>query len=134
MAEKTKKLLQRRAASVPKAVFNVTPLFVKRAHGAVLVDVDGKEYIDFAGGIGVENVGHCADAVVTAIKDQADEYIHTCFHVVMYEPYIALAEKLNKITPGDFDKMTMFANSGTEAVENGVKISKWPERHKRSPS
>ena len=129
MAEQTEKLLKRRAANVPKAVFNVTPLFVKRAHGAVLVDVDGKEYIDFAGGIGVENVGHCADAVVRAIKDQADAYIHTCFHVVMYEPYIELAEKLNKITPGDFDKMTMFANSGAEAVENGVKIARyWTER------
>jgi len=129
MGEKTEKLLQRRAANVPRGVFNVTPLFVERAHGAVLVDVDGKSYIDFAGGIGVENVGHCADAVVAAIKKQADEYIHTCFHVVMYEPYIALAEKLNKITPGDFDKMTMLANSGAEAVENGVKIARyWTER------
>jgi len=129
MGEKTEKLLQRRAANVPRGVFNVTPLFVERAHGAMLVDVDGKSYIDFAGGIGVENVGHCADAVVAAIKKQADEYIHTCFHVVMYEPYIALAEKLNKITPGDFDKMTMLANSGAEAVENGVKIARyWTER------
>jgi len=129
MGEKTEKLLQRRAANVPRGVFNVTPLFVERAHGAVLVDVDGKSYIDFAGGIGVENVGHCADAVVAAIKKQADEYIHTCFHVVMYEPYSALAEKLNKITPGDFDKMTMLANSGAEAVENGVKIARyWTER------
>jgi ABC-type lipoprotein export system ATPase subunit len=129
MAEQTERLLKRRAANVPKGVFNITPLFVKRAHGAVLVDVDGKEYIDFAGGIGVENVGHCADAVVRAIKDQADAYIHTCFHVVMYEPYVELAEKLNKITPGDFDKMTMFANSGAEAVENGVKIARyWTER------
>jgi 4-aminobutyrate aminotransferase/(S)-3-amino-2-methylpropionate transaminase len=129
MGEKTEKLLQRRAANVPRGVFNVTPLFVERAHGAMLVDVDGKSYIDFAGGIGVENVGHCADAVVAAIKKQADEYIHTCFHVVMYEPYIALAEKLNEITPGDFDKMTMLANSGAEAVENGVKIARyWTER------
>jgi len=129
MGEKTETLLQRRAANVPRGVFNVTPLFVERAHGAMLVDVDGKSYIDFAGGIGVENVGHCADAVVAAIKKQADEYIHTCFHVVMYEPYIALAEKLNKITPGDFDKMTMLANSGAEAVENGVKIARyWTER------
>jgi 4-aminobutyrate aminotransferase / (S)-3-amino-2-methylpropionate transaminase / 5-aminovalerate transaminase len=129
MGETTDKLLRRRAANVPKGVFSVTPLFVKRARGAVLVDVDGKEYIDFAGGIGVENVGHCADAVVRAIKKQADEYIHTCFHVLMYEPYIELAEKLNAITPGDFDKMTMFSNSGAEAVENGVKIAKyWTER------
>jgi 4-aminobutyrate aminotransferase / (S)-3-amino-2-methylpropionate transaminase / 5-aminovalerate transaminase len=125
MGETTDKLLRRRAANVPKGVFSVTPLFVKRARGAVLVDVDGKEYIDFAGGIGVENVGHCADAVVRAIKKQADEYIHTCFHVLMYEPYIELAEKLNAITPGDFDKMTMFSNSGAEAVENGVKIAKY---------
>jgi 4-aminobutyrate aminotransferase/(S)-3-amino-2-methylpropionate transaminase len=129
MAEKTEELLRRRAASVPKGVFNVAPLFVEEAHGAVIVDVDGKEYIDFAGGIGVENVGHCADAVVRAIKDQAGKYIHTCFHVLMYEPYVELAEKLNQVTPGDFDKMTMFANSGAEAVENGVKIARyWTKR------
>jgi 4-aminobutyrate aminotransferase/(S)-3-amino-2-methylpropionate transaminase len=129
MAQKTDELLRRRAASVPKGVFNVTPLFAEKAHGAVIVDVDGREYIDFAGGIGVENVGHCADAVVGAIKDQAEKYIHTCFHVLMYEPYVELAEKMNQLTPGDFKKMTMFANSGAEAVENGVKIARyWTER------
>jgi len=89
------------------------------------VDVDGREFIDFAGGIGVENVGHCAEKVVEAIKRQAEKYIHTCFHVVMYEPYLDLAMKLNEVTPGGFPKMTMFANSGVEAVENAVKIARY---------
>jgi len=110
---------------VPRGVFNTLPLFVEEAGGAIIKDVDGKEYIDFAGGIGVENVGHCTQKVVDAIKNQAEKYIHTCFHVVMYEPYVDLARKLNEVTPGDFPKMTMFANSGVEAVENAVKIARY---------
>ena len=83
-----------------------------------------KEYIDFAGGIGVANAGHCDEEVVKAIKDQVEKYIHTCFHVVMYEPYVELAKRLNEITPGSFPKKTMFANSGAEAVENAIKIAR----------
>ena len=105
MEEKTEKLLQRRAASIPKAVFNVTPLFVKQAHGAVLVDVDGKEYIDFAGGIAVMNIGHSHPKVVAAIKTQAEKFTHTCFMVNPYEPAVKLAEKLCRITPGDYHQM-----------------------------
>lgn len=86
--------------------------------------MEGKEYIDFAGGIGVANVGHCDEEVVKVVKDQAEKYMHTCFHVVMYEPYIELAKKLNEITPGKFPKKTMFANSGAEAVENAIKIAR----------
>jgi len=122
---KTEELTRLREKHVPKGVFNILPLLVKEAQGAVIKDVGGKEYIDFAGGIGVENVGHCARKVVDAIREQAGNYIHTCFHVVMYEPYINLAKKLNEATPGDFPKMTMFANSGAEAVENGVKIARY---------
>ncbi len=122
---KTDELLKLREKHVPRGVFNVLPMFVAEADGAVIRDVEGKEYIDFAGGIGVENVGHCTKRVVDAIKDQAERYIHTCFHVVMYEPYIDLARKLNEVTPGDFPKMTMFANSGAEAVENAVKIARY---------
>lgn len=93
-----------------------------------MTDVDGKTYVDFAGGIGVNNVGHSHPKVVKAITEQARLFIHTCFHVAMYEPYVALAEKLNTLAPGNFDKMTMFANSGAEAVENAVKIARYATR------
>ena len=126
MADRTnQELMDLRQEHVPLGPFNVTPIFVKRAKGAIIEDVEGKEYIDFAGGIGVENVGHCAEQVVAAIKEQAEQFIHTCFHVVMYEPYIELAKRLNELTPGDFPKKTMFANSGAEAVENAVKIARY---------
>ncbi|NLI82938.1 MAG: 4-aminobutyrate--2-oxoglutarate transaminase [Deltaproteobacteria bacterium] len=113
-----------RAGVVPRGPFNVTPFFTEKASGAVVTDVTGREFIDFAGGIGVVNVGHCHPRVVAAIKDQAEKYLHTCFHIVMYEPYVALAEKLCALTPGDFPKMAMFANSGAEAVENAVKVAR----------
>ncbi len=119
-----------RKEQVPRGVFNTHDLFVVEAKGAVIRDIEGKEYIDFAGGIGVQNVGHCASRVVEAIKDQATKYIHTCFHVAMYEPYLKLAQKLNQVTPGNFPKMTMFANSGAEAVENAIKIARYyTKRH-----
>ena len=88
------KLLAQRNRFVPQGPFNTTPLFAANAQGAVITDVEGRELIDFAGGIGVVNVGHCHPKVVAAIKDQADRFIHTCFHVVMYEAYGKLAEKL----------------------------------------
>jgi 4-aminobutyrate aminotransferase/(S)-3-amino-2-methylpropionate transaminase len=126
MANRTnQELMTLRQEHVPLGPFNITPIFAQRAKGAVIEDVEGKEYIDFAGGIGVENVGHCAEQVLAAIKEQAEQFIHTCFHVVMYEPYIELAKRLNEITPGDFPKKTMFVNSGAEAVENGVKIARY---------
>lgn len=114
-----------RTEHVPQGPFNITPIFVKRAKGALIEDVEGNEYIDFGGGIGVANVGHCNKKVVAAIKEQADQYLHTCFHVSMYEPYIELAKQLNEITPGDFPKKTFFVNSGAEAVENSVKIARY---------
>jgi 4-aminobutyrate aminotransferase/(S)-3-amino-2-methylpropionate transaminase len=114
-----------RQEHIPPGPFNITPIFVKRAKGAIIEDIEGKKYIDFAGGIGVENVGHCAEQVVSAIKEQAEQFIHTCFHVAMYKPYVQLARKLNEITPGDFPKKTFFVNSGAEAVENGVKIARY---------
>lgn len=114
----------RRDRHVPRGTFHATPAFIKEARGAVMVDVDGRELIDFAGGIGVTNVGHAHPKVVAAIKDQAEKYIHTCFHIAMYEPYVDLAERLNTLAPGDFHKMTLLANSGAEAVENAVKIAR----------
>jgi len=117
-------LLAKRSEHVPKGPFNVAPYFTARAKGAEIWDVEGKRYIDFAGGIGVVNVGHCNDKVVEAIKKQADQYLHTCFHIVMYEPYVALSERLNKLTPGNFPKKTVLVNSGAEAVENAVKVAR----------
>jgi len=113
-----------RASFVPQGPFNVTPYFADTAKGALVYDVEGRELIDFAGGIGVMNVGHSHPKVVAAIKDQAERFTHTCFHIVMYEPYVKLAERLCGLTPGDFPKMAVFANSGAEAVENSVKVAR----------
>jgi 4-aminobutyrate aminotransferase/(S)-3-amino-2-methylpropionate transaminase len=120
----SKELIEKRLQYVPRGVGNNTPIFVEKAQGALLNDVDGNIYLDFAGAIGTMNVGHCPPEVVEAVQKQAGQYIHTCFHVVMYEPYIALAEKLAQITPGNFSKKTLFLNSGAEAVENAVKIAR----------
>jgi len=114
-----------REKHVPRGPFQATSAFIREARGAVMTDLDGRELIDFAGGIGVVNVGHSHPRVVAAIQDQAARYIHTCFHIAMYEPYIDLARRMNELTPGDFHKMTMFANSGAEGVENAVKIARY---------
>ncbi|WP_376768416.1 4-aminobutyrate--2-oxoglutarate transaminase [Paenibacillus planticolens] len=117
-------LLERRMASIPRGPFNTVPTFAAKGEGALLTDVDGNTFIDFAGAIGSLNVGHCPPKVVEALKAQLDRYLHPCFHVMMYEPYVALAEKLNELTPGDHRKKTFFLNSGAEAVENAVKIAR----------
>lgn len=114
----------RRQAAVPRGPYNVSPLYVKKAEGAILTDVDGNELIDFAGGIGMQNVGHCHPKVVKAVQEQASSCMHSCFHVMPYENYIELAEKLNELVPGDWEKKTLFINSGAEAVENAVKIAR----------
>ncbi|WP_419656831.1 GabT: 4-aminobutyrate aminotransferase (Gamma-amino-N-butyrate transaminase) [Desulfosarcina variabilis str. Montpellier] len=125
MPGRNQELLDKRNLNVPQGPFNTTPAFIKEAAGAIMVDVQGRELIDFAGGIGVNNVGHCHPKVVDAIRDQAGKFIHTCFHVAMYEPYVDLAERLNALAPGDDAKMTLFANSGAEAVENAVKVARY---------
>lgn len=117
-------LMKRREAAVPRGPFNVAPIFAERAQGARVWDVEGREYIDFAGGIGVLNVGHNHPRVVEAVKAQADKFIHTCFHVVMYEEYVRLAERLNALAPIDGACKTAFFNSGAEAGENAVKIAR----------
>ncbi|MBS4026945.1 MAG: 4-aminobutyrate--2-oxoglutarate transaminase [Clostridia bacterium] len=122
--EKSKALFALREKYVARGLYNVTPLFVEEAKGAIIKDVDGNSLIDFAGAIGVQNVGHCPDQLVDALKEQLDKFIHTCFHVVPYESYIKLAAKLAELTPGDGDKKVMLANSGAEAVENAVKIAR----------
>lgn len=126
---KSRELMELRQKYVPVGIYNITPLFAGKASGAVVTDVDDNQFIDFVGGIGVLNVGHCPPEIVGAIKEQADRLIHTCFHVMMYESYVRVAEKLCAVTPGDFSKKAMLANSGAEAVENGVKIArKFTER------
>ena len=116
--------MRRRNAAVPRGVYNATPIFAARAEGAVVEDVDGNRYLDFAGGIGCVNVGHRAPRVLAAIREQADAFLHTCFSVAPYGKYVELAEKLNSITPGNFPKKTMLVNSGAEAIENAVKIAR----------
>lgn len=125
---KSQALLERKSNIVARGISNSTPIFVEEARGAMVKDVDGNTYIDFYGGIGVMNAGHCPEPVVKAIKEQADKLLHTCFMVTMYEPYVALAEKLADITPGQFAKKVMFANSGAEAVENAVKIARFYQK------
>jgi len=117
-------LLEQRAMHIPRGVYNATPIFVDRAEGALIQDVDGNTLIDFAGGIGTLNVGHANPEVVQAASEQLRKFTHTCFSVAMYEGYVALAEKLNRITPGSFPKKTLLANSGAEAIENAVKIAR----------
>lgn len=121
---KARVLLELREKYVPRGVSNLAPIFAEEARGALIKDVDGNTFIDFAGAIGVMNVGHSPAPVVEAISRQAEKFIHTCFHVAMYEPYVRLAEKLAMITPGDHEKKVMLANSGAEAVENAVKIAR----------
>lgn len=118
------KLMEERNRYVPRGISYSYPLFVKEAKGAMITDVDDNRFIDFAGGIGVINAGHCPEQVVNAVKEQLDRYIHTNINTVMYEPYIRLAHELSDLVPGDFPKKTMFANSGAEAVENAVKIAR----------
>jgi 4-aminobutyrate aminotransferase/(S)-3-amino-2-methylpropionate transaminase len=117
-------LEQRRRKAVARGVATMTPVYAAAAHGAVIEDVDGNRFIDFTGGLGVLNAGHTPPSVVAAVKDQVERYLHTCQHAVMNEPYVAVAEALNRITPGDYDKRTLLVNSGAEATENVVKIAR----------
>jgi len=117
-------LLARREAAVPRGVASATPIFADYAENAELWDVEGNRYIDFAGGIAVLNTGHRHPKVIAAAKAQEDHYTHTSFQVVAYEPYIALAERLNALAPGDHAKKTLLVTTGAEAVENAVKIAR----------
>ncbi|WP_206813073.1 4-aminobutyrate--2-oxoglutarate transaminase [Paradesulfitobacterium ferrireducens] len=117
-------LLEKKQKYVAQGISNGTPLFIDRAEGALMTDVDGNTFIDFYGGIGVINAGHCPKPVVKAIQDQAEKLLHTCFMVTMYDSFVDLAQKLTEITPGTFEKKTALVNSGAEAVENAVKIAR----------
>ncbi len=121
---KSRDLMARREAAVPRGPAHATPIFAACAEGAVIEDVDGNRYIDFAGGIGCLNFGHRAPRVLSAVREQLDKFLHVCFSVTPYEGYIAVAEKLNALTPGRFAKKTLLVNSGAEAVENAIKIAR----------
>lgn len=121
---KSQELQARRAAAVSGALAQANPIAVKKAHGSLVEDVDGNIFIDLAGGIGVLAVGHTPQSVVEALKAQADELVHMCSIVANYEPYVAVCEALNRLTPGDFPKKTLLANGGAEAVENAVKFAR----------
>ncbi|MBM7648541.1 4-aminobutyrate aminotransferase/(S)-3-amino-2-methylpropionate transaminase [Bacillus ectoiniformans] len=122
--DKAQSLVERRKQAVPQGVSNGVQTFAQSAEGALIHDVDGNTFIDFVGAIGTINVGHCHPKVKEALHKQVDQYIHTGFNVMMYEPYIELAEKLAAIAPGDHDKQVILLNSGAEAVENAVKIAR----------
>jgi 4-aminobutyrate aminotransferase / (S)-3-amino-2-methylpropionate transaminase / 5-aminovalerate transaminase len=122
---KSRDLMERRQEFVARGVASTMNVFAAKADGAIIEDVDGNTYIDFAGGIGAMNIGHTRPEVTKAIAEQAEKFTHTCFSVMMYEPYIDLAERLVNLTPGDFPKKAIFFNSGAEAVENAVKIARW---------
>ncbi len=121
---RSRELMARRTAAVPAGVGTTLPVFVERAGGGVIVDVDGNSLIDLGSGIAVVNVGNAAPEVVAAVQAQVAAFTHTCFMVTPYEGYVAVAEELARVTPGDHQKRSALFNSGSEAVENAVKIAR----------
>src|ERR1700742_3969365 len=121
---KSEALHRRRLAVVPAGVNSALPVYIERAHGAILVDVDGNQFLDMGAGIGVTTVGHTDAAVVAAVSEQVAKLTHAAFTITPYEGYVRVAELLAKHTPGTHAKKTVLQNSGAEAVENGVKIAR----------
>ncbi len=117
-------LMQRRQAAVARGVGQLHPVFIDLAENCTLWDVEGREYLDFAGGIAVLNTGHLHPKVIAAVEQQLHKLTHTCFQVLAYEPYVELCERINARVPGDFAKKSVLLNSGSEAVENAVKIAR----------
>jgi 4-aminobutyrate aminotransferase / (S)-3-amino-2-methylpropionate transaminase / 5-aminovalerate transaminase len=124
-------LAKRRQESVARGVSTAHPIWVERASGAAIWDIEGRRYIDFIGGIGTLNAGHADPNVVAAIAEQAARFTHTCFQVAMYEPYVRVAEELNRRAPGASPKKTLLLSTGAEATENAVKIAR---EHTRRPA
>ena len=121
---KNSTLSERKNKAISRGVGMTTQIYADRAENAEIWDVEGRRYIDFAGGIAVVNTGHRHPRVMEAVKAQLDRFTHTCHQVVPYENYVHLAERLNAITPGNFDKKTIFVTTGAEAVENAIKIAR----------
>lgn len=117
-------LMARRQAAIPRGVGHSHQIFIARSENAEIWDVEGNRFIDFAGGIAVLNTGHRHPAIVAAVQAQLELYTHTCFQVLAYEPYVELAERINAKAPGDFAKKTIFLTTGSEAVENAIKIAR----------
>lgn len=117
-------LFARREAAIPRGVGHSHQVFIAKGLNAEVWDVEGRRYIDFAGGIAVLNTGHCNPTIIAAVKAQLDQYTHTCFQVLPYEPYVELAERINAKLPGDFAKKTLFLTTGSEALENAIKIAR----------
>jgi 4-aminobutyrate aminotransferase len=121
---KNEQLQARRAAATPRGIGVMASFFADRADNSELWDVEGRRFIDFAGGIAVLNTGHRHPKVIAAIQAQLERFTHTCYQIVPYESYIALAEKINQLTPGQHAKKTAFFSTGAEAVENAIKIAR----------
>jgi len=117
-------LFARREAAIARGVGHSHQIFIDRGENAEIWDVEGRRYIDFAGGIAVLNTGHRHPAIMQAVKEQLEHFTHTCFQVLAYESYVELAERLNAKAPGDFAKKTLFLTTGAEAIENAVKIAR----------
>src|SRR3546814_359107 len=115
---------ERKAQALPNGVGITCDFYAERAQNAEIWDIEGKRYIDFAAGIAVNNTGHRHPKIVAAIAAQLEKFTHTAFQVTPYPSYIELAEKINRITPGNFPKKTVFFTTGAEAVENAVKIAR----------
>lgn len=124
MAENNQSLMLRREQAVARGVGQIHPVFIDRAENATIWDIEGQQYLDFAGGIAVLNTGHRHPRVMDAVRRQLELYTHTCFQVVAYEPYVALCERINQLVPGDFAKKTLLVTTGSEALENAVKIAR----------
>src|SRR3954463_4001392 len=118
-------LHRRRSSAVARGVSSMIPSYVSSAGGGTMTDVDGREWIDFAAGIAVTNVGNAAPRVVAAVREQVERFTHTCFMIAPYEAYVAVCEQLAVLTPGGFEKRSALFNSGAEAVENAVKIARY---------
>jgi 4-aminobutyrate aminotransferase/(S)-3-amino-2-methylpropionate transaminase len=121
---KSQAIHERRLKAVPVGANSMLPVYIARAHGAIVEDVDGNRFLDLGAGIGVTTVGHTNDAVVEAARSQLGDFLHTLFTITPYESYVRVAELVAEHTPGDFAKKTVLVNSGAEAVENGVKIAR----------
>jgi 4-aminobutyrate aminotransferase/(S)-3-amino-2-methylpropionate transaminase len=119
---KSQKMINQRNEYVPAGVYLVQPVTIAESKGAIVEDIDGNTLLDFTSGIGVTSLGHCTEEIVATINEQAGKLIHSCIHVANYKPYIDLATKLCEITPGTYKKRAMMLNSGSEAVENAIKI------------
>ncbi|QQZ42345.1 4-aminobutyrate--2-oxoglutarate transaminase [Pseudomonas sp. SK3(2021)] len=124
MSKTNASLMKRREAAVPRGVGQIHPIFADSAKNATVTDVEGREFIDFAGGIAVLNTGHLHPKVIAAVTAQLNKLTHTCFQVLAYEPYVELCEKINAKVPGDFAKKTLLVTTGSEAVENSIKIAR----------